>query len=85
MAKIVRFWRGLARSMECAECGESEWSISRCDYETRGEATCENCGAEMHYYRRGRTQPDAFRGAVVPESVHTSAEYLGPLTTESGR
>lgn len=79
MAKIARFWRGLADSMECAECGASSWRIARMNYETRGEAECRECGAEAHYYRRGRTQPDAFRGAVVPESVHTSAEYLGEL------
>ena len=85
MAKIVRFWRGLARSMECAECGESEWTISRCDYETRGEATCERCGAKATYYRRGRTQPDAVRGSVVPESVHTDPEHLGNLAKDGGR
>ena len=79
MAKIANFWRGLADSMTCAECGASSWRITRMNYETRGEAECRECGAEATYYRRGRTQPDAVRGAVVPESVHTDPEYLGGL------
>lgn len=80
MAKIAGFWDGLADSMKCAECGAIEWRIARMDYETRGEAECRGCGAKAHYYRRGRTQRDAVRGAVVPESVHTDPEYLGELS-----
>ena len=85
MAKIARFWRGLADSLECAECGATDWRIARQNYETRGEATCDQCDAEATYYRRGRTQPDVVRGAVVPESIPTSAEYRGEGGSEDGR
>lgn len=85
MAKIVRFWRGLARSMECAECGACDWTLARRNYEEYADATCNECGAEARYIRRGRSQPDAVRGAVVPESVHTDPEYLGALREGDAR
>ena len=82
MAKIARFWRGLADTLECAECGVSDWSIARRNYEKYGDGTCESCGAQMRYTRTSRSIPDVVRGAVAPESVPTSAEYRGELRSE---
>lgn len=76
MAKIVRFWRALAERLVCAECGASSWSIVRMNYETKGRATCDECGARAVYYRRGRSQPNAVTGAVKPESLTHHEDYI---------
>jgi hypothetical protein len=76
MARSVKFWRSVAERLVCAECGASNWRIARMNYETRGEGECRNCGAEMTYYKRSRSQPNAVTGAVEPDSLASQIEVM---------
>jgi DNA-directed RNA polymerase subunit RPC12/RpoP len=82
MARSVRFWRSLGDRMVCSACGASSWSISRMNYESRGRATCDECGARVVYYKRSRSQPNAAAGAVEPDSLMHLEDYIGESSND---
>ncbi|HET7325444.1 MAG TPA: hypothetical protein VFJ06_14045 [Halococcus sp.] len=82
MARSVEFWRSVARRLVCSECGASSWSIQRCNYESRGEGECDECGARMVFYNRPRSQPNAAAGAVEPDSLMHHEDYIAESSND---